>query len=41
MNHARSTDVWVDGGRDGIWGEWWAEEIILPQALADHPRGDY
>ncbi|MEV6702716.1 GNAT family N-acetyltransferase [Streptomyces sp. NPDC051453] len=21
MNHARSTDVWVDGGRDGSWGE--------------------
>lgn len=19
MNHARSTDVWVDGGRDGSW----------------------
>ncbi|MEU4089455.1 hypothetical protein AB0F76_35100, partial [Streptomyces aureus] len=23
MNHARSTDVWVDGGRDGSWVGGW------------------
>lgn len=25
MNHARSTCLWVDGGRDGSRGKWWVE----------------
>jgi hypothetical protein len=23
--------VWVDGGRDESWGEWWVEEDLPPR----------
>lgn len=39
LNHARSTVLWVEGGRDGSLGKWWIEEggrgPVLPSSDSD------